>query len=295
MHLFHPAAVPGIDIAILAQRHLKFDLIVGIIRLMLAQIVIHAGTTQTGAGQAKAKRLLAGKHPHADRSFQPDAVGVDQGFVLFHLAGKKIDKPLQFVDKMRRHILADTADARIGKGQPRAAEFLEKIKQDLAFAEAIQKHRHRPNIQGMGGQPEQMRAEPRHLGGHGTDVLGPQGHGNSQKPLHRHAVAHIVGHGGDVIEPVGENQVLGVGLVFGQFFKPAMQIPHLGLAIDDGLPVQLKVNPQNSMGSRMLRPHAQRVALALAAGDRTFQCLADRFGHAPSSCLGCGPAGMPFA
>jgi hypothetical protein len=108
----------------------------------------------------------------------------------------------------------------------------------------------------------------------------------AEQLLHRQTVADIIVHGRDVVEPVGEDEGLGIGAVFRQLFKAAMEIAYLGGAFDDRFAVQLKIDPEHTVGGRMLRSHTQAVVVALTIGNGNIKGLLDRRGHASSSSSG---------
>ena len=240
-HFFHTAAVPGVDVAIAAQGNFKIHQIIGIVGFVLAHIVIHARTAQAGTCKAQPQRFVAAQNAYAHGALQPDAVGVEQGFVLFNALGKNIYKFLQAVHKTARHVLPHAADSRVGQGKACAAQVFKQVEQHFALAEAVQKNRHGPNIQRVGGKPKQVRTQARHFASNGAYVAGAQRRFHTQQLFYRKAVARVVGYGGDVVEPVGEGEGLRVGEGFGHFFKATVQIAHLRVAAQNGFALKFKV------------------------------------------------------
>ena len=58
----------------------------------------------------RARASVAADLADSDGPFEPDAVGVDQGFVFFDLGGKDVEEPLQFTDEIRGDILTYSTD-----------------------------------------------------------------------------------------------------------------------------------------------------------------------------------------
>ena len=74
-----------------------------------------------------------------------------------------------------RQVVGQPADAHAVERQPRAAVLLEEVEDLLALAEAVEERRHGADVDGVGGEPEQVRRDPLQLREHDPDELGPPG------------------------------------------------------------------------------------------------------------------------
>ena len=81
-------------------------------------------------------------------------------------------------DEAFRQIANLAADARVGSGETRAGQQLEKIIEFLALGEGVEKHRHRAEIERHRAEAEQC-AEMRAVSQQMTRIALPRG-GNSQ-------------------------------------------------------------------------------------------------------------------
>ena len=139
----------------------------------------------------------------------------------------------------------------------------------LALLEAPQRRRQRADIQGLGGDVEQMRQKAADLGIEHADQLRPLGHGDADQLLDRERISMLLVHRRDVIEPVEIRQRLEIGLVLDQLLGAAMKQPDMRIDALHHLAVELEHEPQHAMGGRMLRAEIDGelalVAVALAA------------------------------
>ena len=62
----------------------------------------------------------------------------------------------------------------------------------------------------------------------------------------------------EVVGAVGEGDVLGVGALFGELLHRAMEVAHHHLGVDDLLAVDGRLDAEDAVGRRMLRPDVER-------------------------------------
>ena len=84
-----------------------------------------------------------------------------------------------------------------------AADHLVDAQQILAFAEAVEEHRHSADVHGVRAQPHQVGADALQLGQHHPHPLGAGGDFESQELFHCQHVAQIVDHGAEVVDAIG--------------------------------------------------------------------------------------------
>src|SRR5207245_5597035 len=95
--------------------------------------------------------------------------------VLVKTVRKRVEEGVQPLDEVRREVAVHAADPVVVQGQPRAAELLEQVQQDLALAEGPEEDGHGADVEGLGAEPEEMPDDPLHPGYDRPDVLGASG------------------------------------------------------------------------------------------------------------------------
>ena len=172
-------------------------------------------------------------------------------------------------DQFGRKVLMHAARPEIGGMHAAARGALVKHHQLLAFLEAPERRRERADIQGLGGDVEEVRQEPADLGIKHADELGPLGHGDADQLLDRERISMFLIHRRDVVEPVEIGKRLEIGLVLDQFLGAAMEQANMRVDALHHFAVKLEHEPEHAMRSRMLRPEIDGelalVAFALAA------------------------------
>ena len=81
-HLFHADKVAVVTIASRADRHIKFQILIAEVRLVFAQIPIHAAAAQIRAAQTVIDGHLLGDNSQVAQAIHPNAVAREQGFRL---------------------------------------------------------------------------------------------------------------------------------------------------------------------------------------------------------------------
>ena len=154
-----------------------------------------------------------------------------------------------------RQVLVQPTDAHRVVGETRAAERLEQIEQDLPLAEGVEKYRHRPQVEGMGAEPQQVRGDALQLRQDDPDVLGARRHLDVQQALHRTAVAEVLGNCRHVVEPVGQWLDHRIGAMFAELLDAPVQVADDRTHLGDLLTVELQLETEHPVGRGVLRAH----------------------------------------
>ncbi len=172
-----------------------------------------------------------------------------------------LDEGVDVVDQARRQVLLHAAGPEIGRMEPRARDALVELHQLLALLEAPEQRRDRADIEGEGGQVEEMIEDARDLGEEHADHLGARRRIDAQELLDRQRVGVLLAHRRDVIEPIEIRHRLEKGLVLDQLLGAAMQQPDMRIGALHHLAVHFEDEAQHAMRRRMLRPEIHREAL----------------------------------
>ena len=96
-------------------------------------------------------------------------------------------------------------------------------------------------------------------GKHHADILGADGHFDTDELLYRQAIGLFVDHHGNIIQAVHIRQGLQVSAGFGQFFGTAVQQADMRVGTQDGFTVQLQYHAQYAVRRRVLRAEVDGV------------------------------------
>ncbi len=226
-HFFNPHQVTVIAIAVLADRDIEVEQVIHFVRLLLAQIPLNAGTAQHRAGKAHRLGALWRYHTDADQTLFPDTVIGQQSLVLIHVFrethGEIFDEVQQrtlaiFVQGIDgfciayqrclvlrhgiRQIAINAARTIIGGMHTGAGNGFVAIHQIFTFAECIQQHRHRTDVQRMRADPHQVIQQTRDFIEHDADVLCAQWNLKTEQTFDSHHVAMLVTHHRHIVEAI---------------------------------------------------------------------------------------------
>ena len=171
---------------------------------------------------------------------------------------ERFQKCTEGFNQRRREVAVYSADSIIIQRQPGTTELFKKIQQHLPLAERPEEDRHRPDIQGLRAQPEQVADDALHFGHDRPHVLRALRYGHADQFFNGANVGVVVRHGADVIQPVRMRNDLRVMQAFGKFLHPAVQIAHVGNRLGNAFAVQFQHDAQDSVGAGMLRPHVEQ-------------------------------------
>ena len=270
--LFEPDQIPVVGVAPRAERHVELQLVVGGVRLVLADVAIDAGPAQRGAAEPQPDRVPGRDDADVPRALQPDPVVGQEllvlGDFLIHDLAELPDLDVPAGGNVQRK----PADAHGVVGQPRAAVLLEQVENELALAERVEEHGHRPDVHGVGAQPEAMARDALQLGENRADVAGAAGHLDLHQLLDGLAVAQIVRGRRHVVHPVGQQNDLRPVPVLAQLLDAAVDVADDDVGVDHPLAVEPQHHPEHAMRAGVLRAHVDDELVGVEDGQ--CRCLA---------------------
>ena len=139
----------------------------------------------------------------------------------------------------------------------------------LAILEGVEEDGGRPEIQGVGTQPEDVRADARQLAADDPDGLTARGHVQVQQRLHRESEPDVGAQRREVVHPIGIGDELQVGAVLGDLLHAPMQVADVRHAFLDPLSVELEHQAQHAVRRGVGRPHVDgdNVGVIPGSGD----------------------------
>jgi hypothetical protein len=181
--------------------------------------------------------------------------------------------------ELARHVAPQPAGADVGGHHPLPRADLEDIQDHLPLAEAIQEHRHRRQIEGVRGEPHQVRSDPLQLGQDHPHRLRPRRDVQLDELLDRQAVDQVVADRVQVVRPIGHDQGLGVGLGLHVLLDPGVEEADVRDAAHHSLAVELQQETQHAVRAGMLGPHVEQHGLARQGplGDQVLQFVESDF------------------
>ena len=112
--LLHAAQVAVVAVAVDTHGHVELDLVVGVVRLALADVPRNAGTAEHDAGEGKVQGVGGRDHADAAQTVDPDTV-VRQHLLGLVNAVAELGRPLvDVIEQAEREILVDTAGTDVG-------------------------------------------------------------------------------------------------------------------------------------------------------------------------------------
>ena len=286
-----PHQIAVVAIAVDSDRNVEVHLRVRRVRLLLAQVPLHAGTAQHGSRKAEVQGPFGRDHGDAHRALLPDPVLRQQRFVFIDMAGKAPRKVFDEIEQrafpplvhglfpvrnpfpvglrqvpghLPGQVAIDAARPIIGGVHARAGNRLVAVHQVLALTETVEEYGHGAHVEAMAAQPQQVIQYPGDLVEHHPDVLGPRRRFDPQQLLDRQDIAVLVGHHGYIVQTVHVTDALVVGLGLRQFLGGAMKQPDVGVGAHHHLAIHFQDQPQHAVRGRMLRAEVHGVALKLS-------------------------------
>src|SRR6202040_1412065 len=107
--------------------------------MLAAKIVLDAAAAQIGARKRVSDRALARDHADVAGPVHEDAVSRQELVDFVQLRNEIVEEFFQLRDETGREIANLPADARIGSGEARASEKLEKVVEFFALRERVKK------------------------------------------------------------------------------------------------------------------------------------------------------------
>ena len=256
-HFGHPHQVAGKAVAGRGAAHLKVEIGVGQVRLVLAQIAGDAAGPGDRAGGAAGDRFFLREHADALGAIDEDTIAIQQPLHVVERARKIAHERADLLDRQRRGVVHQTAHAGVAVGKPRAAQRFENVVQHFALIECVQEERERPDVEPDGPVAQQVVADPRQLGQNGPQILAAGRQFQSQQLFHRAVPGDVVGQRRDVVHAIGHRDVLIVVQVFAELFEARVQKADVGHRVDDPLAVERQQQAQRGVRGRMLRTEVQ--------------------------------------
>jgi hypothetical protein len=154
--LIEPDLIAVEHVAVLGIDHVEVDVFVREVRLRLSQIPREAGGPQDGTGRAQGERLLGRDEPDTDGPLAPDRVLAQQSVILGHAALDRLAQRQRVLLPVVRHVGGDAARTDEVVVHPEAGDRLKKAECELALAPAVDDHRHRAEVQPVGGLEQEV-------------------------------------------------------------------------------------------------------------------------------------------
>ena len=249
--------------------HVELDLVVVQVGHVPPQVPGHAGGAQDRAGGAEGQRLLRGEHADALQPLAPDRLVRHQGVVLDQARRDRVDQLQHVVAPARRQVGGHPARADEVVVHPQAGDLLEEAQHDLPLPPAVDHHRHRADVQAVGGQEQQVAAHAVQLGQQHADPHGPLGDVavDAEQLLGRQREDQLVGERRGVVHAGDVGAALQVGELLARLLHAGVQVADDRLAAQHGLALELQHQPQHAVGARVLRPHVDDHRLVLGGVD----------------------------
>ncbi len=140
---------------------------------------------------------------------------------------------------------------------PGTGNCLINVHQVFAFAEGVERHGHRANVESVTTDPQQMVEDTRHFIEHDTDVLAALRHFDAEQLFGRQAVGVLVAHHRHVVETIHVGYGLNPGASLGQFFGGTVQQADVRVGALDDFAIQFEHQAQHAVCSWVLRTKVQ--------------------------------------
>src|SRR5918911_2303476 len=256
-HLLHAYEVAVVGVAVLAQGHVKIKVGVGRIGARLAYVPRDARPAQRRPGQPYGNRVLSRDDADAYGASEPDAILREHRLVLVYALREVVDEAAYVLFEIVVRIIRHASDPPSVAGQARAELPLEDFQNLFALAQRPQEHRHRADVQGVGGEPEQVRSDAVQLGQDGAYVVGARRDGKPHHLLDRLDPDQPVRDRRDVVETIPVRRDHRILAILCDLLHPAMQEAYVAVEINHRLAIEPQDDAQHAMRRRVLRPHVQ--------------------------------------
>jgi len=107
--LLHAAEVSVVAVTVLADRDVKLDLVVGVVRLALTNIPRDAGAAEHDAGEGQVQSLGGGDDTDTPKTLNPDTVVREHLLRLVDTVAKLRSPLVDVVEEADGNVLVDTA------------------------------------------------------------------------------------------------------------------------------------------------------------------------------------------
>jgi hypothetical protein len=267
-------------VAVLAERDLERNAVVGPVGLGLAQVERHARRAQERPGDAPRDGVLFRERAHPDHPVHEDPVAGDEGVHFFQDLARLRERLLDLEVEPGRQIGFHPAHAPVGDGQPRPGDVLHQLPQELAGLDHVEEDGEGPQLHGPRAHAGEVVADPGDLAHDHPDVLASLGDLDAEQLLHHRAVAEVVDERGDVVEPVGVGDRVVVRARLAVLLEGPVQVADLHVGLHHRLAVKLREDAHDAVHRGMSRPDVDvEVLAALATSAPLAQEQLARVGH----------------
>ncbi len=155
-HLLHADQVAIVGVAVDADGHVELDLVVGVVRLTLAQVPLDARAAQHGAAEAQVERVLGRHDADADRARSPQAIRREQVFYFVQALTELADERVNVVHETDGQVVGDSARTNVSGVETRARHSLVELHHLLALLEQPEEGREGANVERVRTDHHQM-------------------------------------------------------------------------------------------------------------------------------------------
>ena len=201
--LLDAANVSREHVAFGADRNFELEIFVARVGCIAAKVNVDPAGTQRRTARAQSNGIVRAQAGDALGAHHENRISGQQPFIFIHVPKEAVGELFDFFEESQRRLQRQPANAEIRRHHPLSADHLKESQNIFAFAEAIEKHRHRAQVHGVRSQPDQVRIDPRQLIHQNPHPLRFRRNLQPQQLLHRQAVGEIVGQGAEVVDAVG--------------------------------------------------------------------------------------------
>ena len=265
VHLRHSAREAVVVVAHGAHRDLELEVLVGAVRVGLAQVPRVAGGAQQWAGHPERQERVRVQRAGAAQPLQDDLVGVEDRAVLVCALGHVLEEVAQFSREPRWDVLDHPAHLEVARVHALSRGHLEQVQDPLALAQAVQEDRDRPQVERARAEPDQVGGDPVQLQVDHAQVLRAPGNLDLGQGLHGAAERHRVEVVREVVHPLDNGDHLPVGLVLGRLLDARVHVPDDRFDVAHDLSLERHQQPQHAVRGRVVRAEVERQQLASGA------------------------------
>ena len=128
-HLLHAHQVAIVGVAVDAEWHVELDLVVGVVRLALAQVPLDARAAQHDAAEAERERVLGRHHADADGARTPQAIRRQQLVDLVQPLAELLDEHVDVVHEADGQVVGHAARSHVRRMEASARHSLVELHQ----------------------------------------------------------------------------------------------------------------------------------------------------------------------
>ena len=262
-HLFHTHDVPVEGVPVLSDRYLELILLDAAVREDLANVVVETGGPGVRAGYAIGTRFGRGDHTDALGAVDEYRVLVEQRLVIGEAGADSVDDVLDVGLPSLRQVGGNSSRPDVVVVHSEARDPLEELEDHLSLSPAVEHDRQRSDVEPEGGQPEEVAGHPIELGHQDPDRLGTVRYVDVEQLFGCQGETQLIVEWGQVVHAGDVGAALHEGEGFSGLLHAGVEVADDGLDPPDRLTLQLDLEPQDTVGRRVLRAHVEHLALLL--------------------------------